>query len=39
MLLINPNVLENKPNKMIYKRCFQKCNEDLFPNDVRQNKW
>ena len=39
MLLINPNVLENRPNKMIHKRCFKKCNEGLFQTIPQKTKW
>ena len=37
--LITPNVLENKPNKLIHKRCFKKFNEELFANDLQKSKW
>ena len=36
--LITSNVLENKPNKLIHKRCFKKFNEDLFANDLQKTK-
>ena len=37
--LITPNVLENKQNKMIHKRCFENFNESLFANDLKKTKW
>ena len=37
--LIALNVLENKPNKFIHKRCFKKFNKDLFANDIQKTKW
>ena len=37
--LITSNVLKNKPNKLILKRCFKKFNEDLFVNDLQKTKW
>ena len=37
--LITSNVLENKSNNLINKRCFKKFNEDLFANDHQKAKW
>ena len=37
--LITSNVLENKLNNLINKRCFKKFNEDLFANDLQKAKW
>ena len=39
IFLITFTVLENKPDKLIHKRCFKKFNEDLFANDLQKPKW